>query len=213
MNVSSKDSGCFCAGSAYCSLRWLRCVFSSLAEGGKILFASFIFFIRFIHRDIFYELIWNPEDQSPWCVTNCLRQIIKFQGVPIMILAKIELICLFVSIANRSGAACCKFLSMKPSVIPLCFLLKLLDSTRMQILIYILNYMYLNPSTWVSRTSSKWNNLWFIHALINFNHNYFLILSSLTIRINFASNEDTTAQLEWDYGNYYSCKEICFISS
>lgn len=183
-------------------LRWLRCVFSSLAGGGKILFASFIFFIRYIQNDIFYELIWNLEDQSPWSVTNCIRQIIKFQSVPFMILTKIELICLFISIANRSGADCCKLLSMKHSVIPLHFLLKLLDNTKMQILIYILNCMSLNPSTWGSRTVSKWNNLWFIHALINFNHSYFLILSSLTIRINCASNEDTTAQLEWDYGNY-----------
>lgn len=199
VNVSSKGSGCFCAASACCSLRWLRCVFSSSTEGGKILFASCIFF--FPPWYILW-IIWNVEVWSPWSVTNCLMQIIKFQSVPFMILAKIELICLFVSVANRSGTACCQFLSMNPSVIPLRFLLKLLDSTRMEILIYASKYIYLNSSTWGSRTVNKWNNLWFIHALFNFNHNYFLILSSLTIRINFASNEDTTAQLEWDYGNY-----------
>lgn len=147
-------------------------------------------------------IIWiNGEDQSPWSVTNFLRQIHKFSSVSFMLLAKIELSCLFISIANRSGAVWCKFLSTKLSVIPLHFLLKVFVSTGMQILIYILNCMYLNPSTRGYRTVHKWNNLWLIHALINFNHSYFLILSSLTIRINFASNEDTTAQLEWDYGN------------
>lgn len=131
-----------------------------------------------------------------------LGKSINFQVSHLYCLQKIELSCLFVSIANRSGAAWCKFLSMKCSVIPLHFLLKVFVSPRMQTLIYSLNDMCLNPSTWRSRTVHKCNNLWLIHALINFNCSYFLIFSSLTIRKNFASNEDTTAQLKWDYGNY-----------
>lgn len=129
-----------------------------------------------------------------------LGKSIHFQVSHLCYLQKLS--CLFISIANRSGTAWCKFLSMKHSVIPLHFLLKGFVSTGMQISIFILNYMCLNPSTWGSRTVHKWNNLWLIHALINFNYSYFLILSSLTIRKKIASNEDTTAQLEWDYGNY-----------
>lgn len=114
------------------------------------LFASFIFIFlnnNFSLYYIIYIIGINGEDQSPWSVTKFLRQIHKSSNVSIMLLAKIELSCLPISIANRSGAACYKFLSVKLSVIALHFLLKMFVSTGMQILIYILNYLCLNPST------------------------------------------------------------------
>lgn len=116
------------------------CVFSLDWRKKKFIWLIHLFIlIRFIHREIFYELIWNLEDQSPWTVITCLRQVIKFQSVPFIMLTKIQSISVLLSITNRSGAASCKFLPVEPSMIPLWSLLELLNSTKMQIWVYTLN--------------------------------------------------------------------------
>lgn len=107
-----------------------------LKKGKMICFIYLFIFIKLIHHENFCELVWNQKDQSSWSITSCLRQIIKFQSVPFVILTKIDWICLFVSIANRSGAAYCSCLSLKNSMIPLWSLLELLESTRMQISVF-----------------------------------------------------------------------------
>lgn len=109
-----------------CFLAWLK-------EEKFIWLIHLFILIRFIHREIFYELIWNLEDQSPWTVITCLRQVIKFQSVPFIMLTKIQSISVLLSITNRSGAAWCKFLPVEPSMIPLWSLLELLNSNAIML--------------------------------------------------------------------------------